>query len=269
MDNLFRKKQEVSKLLFSIIVVFVVVLNACSIEAKSLKKGEVYRSLKGKVIEVISKSELEITEGHSYRGKETLLAEYDFKGDKLRVVANVMGTKMVTYYLLTKEGLADEKTGEVYYTKAALAAVLERQRAEEEKRRAEEEKKRTYTDNGNGTVTRGTGLMWQKEDDNTKRKWEDAISYCKGLSLGGHNDWRLPNIEDLKSINSPTINATYFPNTKASYYWSSTTYANGSSDAWAVGFYGGSHWRNYKTMCGACEVDSELVIWKRGRKQYL
>jgi hypothetical protein len=64
MNNLFRKKQEVSKLLLSIIVVFVaVVLNACSIEAKSLKKGEVYRSLDGEVIEVISKNELELNIG--------------------------------------------------------------------------------------------------------------------------------------------------------------------------------------------------------------
>lgn len=140
MDNLFRKKQEVSRLLLSIIVVFVVLLNACSIEAKSLKKGEVFRSLdredwlykiKGGVIEVISKNELEVT----VDGK-IILARYDFKGDKLRVVANIKGTEMVVYYLLTEEGLKDEKSGEIYYSKAGLAALEEkRKRAEEEKRK--------------------------------------------------------------------------------------------------------------------------------------
>ena len=95
MINIFRKRQGILRLLFSIIV-FGVMLNACFGEAKSLKKGEVYRLLNGReAMEVISSRELEITEG-----EKTIVAEYDFKGDKLRVVANVKGTKMVKYYLV-------------------------------------------------------------------------------------------------------------------------------------------------------------------------
>ncbi len=102
-------------LLFLLITIFLV----NTAEAKSLKKGEVYRldnlSRGYPTIEVISSSEVEITEqGH------TFVAEYEFKGDKLRVVVNFMGTKQVQYYLLTEQGLKDEKTGDVYYTKAAL-----------------------------------------------------------------------------------------------------------------------------------------------------
>jgi len=38
----------------------------------------------------------------------------------------------------------------------------------------------SYTDNSDGTVTDNvTSLMWQKEDDNTTRIWEAAISYCE------------------------------------------------------------------------------------------
>jgi len=104
----------------------------------------------------------------------------------------------------------------------------------------------SFTDNGNGTVSdSNTGLMWQKEDDNTIRTWESAITYCEGLSLGSYTDWRLPNIKELKSIvdntkYDPAINTTYFPNTNSSYYWSSTTVAGYSSVAWGVSFDGGS-----------------------------
>src|SRR3990167_9252666 len=92
----------------------------------------------------------------------------------------------------------------------------------------------SFTDNGNGTVTDSdTGLIWQKEDDNTTRTWESAITYCEGLSLS-YTDWRLPNIKELKSIvdntkDSPAINKIYFPNTNSSYYWSSTASASASS----------------------------------------
>lgn len=240
-----RQVYDVFVVLFFLVTIFFV----NGVEAKSLKKGEVYSLFNGReTMEVISDSELEIT-----KEKDIILAKYNFKDGKLRVVADVLGTTMVRYFVLMKEGLMEEKTGGVYYSKAELAVALERQRAEE-KRRAEEEKRRaaaeekrrlTYTDNGDGTITQGTGLMWQKEDDNTNKEWEAAITYCKGLSLGGYSDWRLPTIEELKSIidktrEKPVINTTYFPNTKASDYWSSTTNENNTSQAWYVDFYGGA-----------------------------
>lgn len=58
-----------------------------------------------------------------------------------------------------------------------------------------------FVDNGNGTITDlATGLMWQQSDDGNTRDWEDALSYAEGLSLGGHDDWRLPNPKELQSI---------------------------------------------------------------------
>jgi hypothetical protein len=99
-----------------------------------------------------------------------------------------------------------------------------------------------FTDNANGTVIdNNTSLMWQKEDDDTTREWESAITYCEGLSLGGYNDWRLPNIKELSSITddtkyNPAIDTTYFPNTNSSYYWSSTTDADYYTNAWLVYF---------------------------------
>ena len=101
-----------------------------------------------------------------------------------------------------------------------------------------------YTDNGDGTVTdHVTGLIWQQEDDDIRRDWENALSYCEGLTLGGHSDWRLPDIRELESIvdrdtYSPAINTSYFSGTDHHYYWSSTTYYAGDTYyAWLVYFY--------------------------------
>ena len=99
-----------------------------------------------------------------------------------------------------------------------------------------------FTDNGDQTITDNrTDLIWQKEDASTTRNWEGAITYCEGLTLASQSDWRLPNIRELESIVddstcSPAIDSTYFPNTNSSEYWSSTTNAGGTSDAWHVDF---------------------------------
>ncbi len=103
----------------------------------------------------------------------------------------------------------------------------------------------SYTDNGDGTVTDNvTGLMWQQEDDDTTRMWDEACSYCQDLTLGGYSDWQLPYKKELMSIvdygtYGPSIDSTYFSGTNASYYWSSTTYASNPSYAWHVSFYFG------------------------------
>lgn len=96
-----------------------------------------------------------------------------------------------------------------------------------------------FRNNGNGTVTGSkTHLVWQRGEGG-KMKWNAAIAYCKNLSLAGHNDWRLPNKEELTSITDigkdPAINETNFPNAHINAgYWSSTTNGVGTWNAWAV-----------------------------------
>ena len=102
-----------------------------------------------------------------------------------------------------------------------------------------------YVDNADNTITDSRfGLMWQKQDDGTPRTWEDAITYCEGLTLAGWSDWRMPNIKELKSIvvntrYNPAINPTYFPNTVSNFYYSSTTFVNNPDWIWGVNFIDG------------------------------
>ncbi len=101
----------------------------------------------------------------------------------------------------------------------------------------------TFTDNGNGTVTdKNTGLMWQKQDDTTGYNWyvaagvHDATynpttkSVCGDLTLAGYSGWRLPSNAELMSLvddsipePGPRVDKAYFPGTKSSVYWSSST----------------------------------------------
>ena len=100
-----------------------------------------------------------------------------------------------------------------------------------------------YRDGTKGVVvdTR-TGLMWQDNAVGSTMNWTTAITTCENLTLGGYADWRLPNINELKSIrdmsrSSPAIDTT-FANT-ASLCWSSTTYVADTAYAWSVYFVNG------------------------------
>ncbi len=45
-----------------------------------------------------------------------------------------------------------------------------------------------------------TGLMWAAKDNGENINWEDAKKYCDNYRGGGHTDWRLPTLDELKTI---------------------------------------------------------------------
>ena len=110
-----------------------------------------------------------------------------------------------------------------------------------------------YTDLGNGIIRdNATGLMWQKAtapgigsgEYPDRYTWDQANAYCADLSLGGYTDWRLPDVNELQALveysrYNPSINTTYFPNTRAFRYWSSTIFSIDTNGAWYVSFHYG------------------------------
>ncbi|WP_147819928.1 DUF1566 domain-containing protein [Salidesulfovibrio onnuriiensis] len=96
-----------------------------------------------------------------------------------------------------------------------------------------------FRDNGDGTVTdRATGLMWTKADNGRPVSWEKALEYAGKSRMGGHDDWRLPNIKELQSIvdysrssnsrspshRGPAIDLLFKLTDKEAWLWSSTTH---------------------------------------------
>jgi len=99
-----------------------------------------------------------------------------------------------------------------------------------------------FSNNGDSTITDNfTGLTWHIGESISPMTWEQALNYCETKSAAGFDDWRLPNIKELRSINAdglfkPSVDRTYFSNITASRYWSSTTEINNPSRAWFVDF---------------------------------
>ena len=109
-------------------------------------------------------------------------------------------------------------------------------------------------DNFNGTVTDpNTGLMWQKcnygqewngtecEGDLALLNWEQALEATENLSLAGHDDWRLPNINELLTLvddqkSHPAMNELFFTDENNRTYWSSTSQNSWMDRAWWVEF---------------------------------
>lgn len=90
-------------------------------------------------------------------------------------------------------------------------------------------------------VDQVTGLTWQRDADPGSYTWCDAHAYCDKLSLGGHDDWRVPSAIELVSLldfnrSHPAIDGDAFPATPAEPFWSIVPWAIDTSMAWYVDF---------------------------------
>ena len=99
----------------------------------------------------------------------------------------------------------------------------------------------SYTDNGDMTVNDNvTGLVWQKAVT-TGDYLDKVTAYCSALTLGGHDDWRVPSISEIVSLldlgqSAPPYISPAFPATPLGGYWSASQYNGSVGAAWVVDF---------------------------------
>lgn len=100
-----------------------------------------------------------------------------------------------------------------------------------------------------------TGLQWAQDAGGKEMTWHQANNYIHPLKIGGYSDWRLPSKEELKLLadyaeslkdinNRQPYEILGFKNVASHYYfWSSSTYADNTDNAWIVNmYYGHVHW---------------------------
>ncbi len=151
-----------------------------------------------------------------------------------------------------------------------------------------------FTSNTDQTVTDNlTGLIWAKDAGTPtvgscsggKMTWQAALTYVACLNTTshlGHNDWRLPNVNELESITnagqadpSTWLNSQGFVSVQSDSYWSSTTYIynNNTFSAWYVYMYNGGVFAYNKTepyyvwpvRSGQSGAFGNAAIWQTGQ----
>lgn len=106
-----------------------------------------------------------------------------------------------------------------------------------------------FTDNGDGTVTDIlTGLMWLQDAEATAATgaiWTNAVSTAAASTVGGYDDWRLPNVRELESLLDMSQSAPCLPSGHHFLncnhrFWTSTTRAGQTGFAWYIDITNGS-----------------------------
>lgn len=61
-------------------------------------------------------------------------------------------------------------------------------------------------DNGDGTATDpASGLMWPVKDSGGTMAYAAAVDHCKLIKRGKHNDWRIPTLDELGSLQNDSF----------------------------------------------------------------
>ncbi|SLM48096.1 conserved exported protein of unknown function [Nitrospira japonica] len=100
--------------------------------------------------------------------------------------------------------------------------------------------------NDEAVLDKETQLVWERAPYSLSFIWKDARGSCPFKIIGGRRGWRLPSFVELMSLVDPTANASPllppghpFSNIHAvpgDFYWSATTSADVTTDAWEVFF---------------------------------
>ena len=103
-----------------------------------------------------------------------------------------------------------------------------------------------FTDNGDGTITDNEQkVVWVKDPQalggvfSKTMMYAEAEKACKELSLAGKTDWRVPTVQELRSIvdynrYDPAWDINVFAGKHDNWYWTSTPCAWDKDAAWCV-----------------------------------
>ncbi|RLC24923.1 MAG: hypothetical protein DRH56_06175 [Deltaproteobacteria bacterium] len=136
--------------------------------------------------------------GEFYR---VYLGKYQTRAEAMEVWKKLKEEGAVSYlgiHRFTGEDIVPGAAGPP--EKTAVPAV-----SEEKMKPASVPGKPRFVDNGDGTVTDNrTRLMWTKNgwrlDFFSAVPWTEAIRRCRDFRLGGYTDWRLPTIDEWKTL---------------------------------------------------------------------
>jgi len=111
-----------------------------------------------------------------------------------------------------KEELETEKKKVIAVKEEAAKAEAEAKKAEEKRKKQEAEAKKAEEKRNKQAVAakrakqeeylkgrRIGGLIWSDRSSETILDVNDAVNYCKNLHEGSFDDWRLPNIDELRT----------------------------------------------------------------------
>jgi len=87
------------------------------------------------------------------------------------------------------------------------AAEEQRAQAEQARRQTEEQESKVHALELENVIWRDpdTRLIWMKKDNLSNLNWQQAKDYCHNSHFAGFNDWRLPTIDELKSLANPAV----------------------------------------------------------------
>jgi hypothetical protein len=160
-------------------------------------------------------------------------------------------------------------------------------------------KKGKYLDNNDDTITDySTHLMWKKYSEGQRTiacgkgmvrqyTWDNAVRRFRQVSFAGYNDWRLPTIDELRSLvhcdrkeplietnktpsimekqcMKPAIDNKIFPNTSPTRYWTSSTFYNKDEYAWSLHFDSGNDEENLKYYNASVRLVRKQVSSDKG-----
>jgi hypothetical protein len=119
---------------------------------------------------------------------------------------------------------------------------------------------------GVAVLDKETGLVWEQSptapptNPNTF-EWVYAQIHCITLTVGNRKGWRLPTLQELESLVDPTQSNPALPTghpfsnvqSSPSGYWSASTYAMNTINAWGVRFDNG--------IPGAGDKSFSNLVW--------